>query len=152
MTICDPMDGNMPGSLFFTISQSLLNFISIEPVMLSNHLILHRPDLLLPSIFSVSEVKVLTAQLCPTLCNPMNTRLLCSWNSPGKNTGVGCHSLLQGIFLTQGLKPGLLYCRQILQHLSHQGRPGSLPMSRFFTSGVQSIGTSASASVLPKNI
>ena len=81
MTICDPMDGNMPGSLFFTISQSLLNFISIEPVMPSTHLILHRPDLLLPSIFSVSEVKVLTVQLCPTLCDPMNTRLLCPWNS-----------------------------------------------------------------------
>ena len=39
-------------------------------------------------------------------------RLLCPWNSPGKNTGVGCQSLLQGIFLTQGLNPGLLHCRQ----------------------------------------
>ena len=37
------------------------------------------------------------------------------------NTGVGCHFLLQGIFLTQGLNPGLLHCRQILFHLSHQG-------------------------------
>ena len=36
------------------------------------------------------------------------TKLLCSWNSLGKNTGVGCHYLLQGIFLTQGLNPGLL--------------------------------------------
>ena len=43
------------------------------------------------------------------------------WNSPGKNTGVGCHSLFQGIFLTQGLNPGLLHCRQLLYHLSHQG-------------------------------
>ena len=43
-------------------------------------------------------------------------------DSPGKNTGVGCHSLLQGIFLTQGSHPGLLHCRQILYHLSHQGR------------------------------
>ena len=42
-----------------------------------------------------------------------------SWNSPGKNTGVGCHSLLQGIFLIQGSNPGFLYCRQILYHLSH---------------------------------
>ena len=46
---------------------------------------------------------------------------LLSWDSPGKNTGVGCHSLLQGIFLTQGLNPRLLDCRQILYHLSHQG-------------------------------
>ena len=42
---------------------------------------------------------------------------------PGKNTGVGSHSLLQGIFPTQGLNPGLLYCRQFLHHLSHQGSP-----------------------------
>ena len=35
------------------------------------------------------------------------TRLLCPWNSPGKNTGVGCHSVLQGIFPTQGSNPGL---------------------------------------------
>jgi len=39
-----------------------------------------------------------------------------------QNTGVGCHSLLQGIFLTQGLNPGLSHCRQILYHLSYQGR------------------------------
>ena len=44
------------------------------------------------------------------------------WDPPGKNTGVGHHSLLQGIFLTQGLIPGLPHCRQILYHLSHQGR------------------------------
>ena len=51
------------------------------------------------------------------------SRLLCSLNSAGKNTGVGSHSLLQGIFLTQGLNPGLLHCRQTLYHLSHQGSP-----------------------------
>ena len=36
------------------------------------------------------------------------TRLLCPWDSPGKNTGVGCHALLQGIFPTQGSNPGFL--------------------------------------------
>ena len=40
-------------------------------------------------------------------------RLLCPWNFPGKNTGVCCHFLLQGIFLTQGSNPGLLHCRLI---------------------------------------
>ena len=40
-----------------------------------------------------------------------------------KNTGVGSHSLLQGIFPTQGSSPGLLHCRQISYHLSHQGSP-----------------------------
>ena len=51
------------------------------------------------------------------------TRLLCPWNSPGKNTGAGYHSLLQRIFLIQRLNPGLLNCRQILYHLSYQGSP-----------------------------
>ena len=51
------------------------------------------------------------------------TRLLCWWDSPGKNTGVGHHSLLQRIFLTQGLNLGLLHCRQILYHLSYK-EPG----------------------------
>ena len=46
-------------------------------------------------------------------CSP---RLLCPWNSPGKNTGVGGHSLLQGIFPTQRLNLGLLHCGQILYH------------------------------------
>ena len=53
------------------------------------------------------------------------TRLLCPWDSPGKNTGVGCHFLLQGIFPAQGWNPGLPHCRQILYHLSHQGSPKS---------------------------
>ena len=49
-------------------------------------------------------------------------RLLCPWGSPGKNTGVGSHSLLQAISLTQGLNLDLLHCRQILYGLSHEGR------------------------------
>ena len=48
------------------------------------------------------------------------------WNSPGQNTGVGSLSLLQGIFPTQGLNPGLPHCRRILYQLSHKGSP-SLP-------------------------
>ena len=44
-----------------------------------------------------------------------------SMDSPGKNAGVGCHFLLQGVFLTQGLNPGLPHCRQALYQLSHQG-------------------------------
>ena len=49
-------------------------------------------------------------QLSLTLCDPMDrgARLLCPWDSLGKNTGVGCHALLQGIFLTQGLNLCLL--------------------------------------------
>ena len=48
------------------------------------------------------------------------TRLLCPWDSPGKNTGVGCHSLLQGIIPTQGSNLDLPHWRLILYHLSHQ--------------------------------
>ena len=48
------------------------------------------------------------------------TRLHCPRDSPGKNTGVGCYLLLQGIFLTQGSNLHLLHCRQILYCLSHQ--------------------------------
>ena len=51
-------------------------------------------------------------------------RLLCPWNFSTKNTGVGCHALLQGIFLTQGLNSSvrhLLHCRQVLYWLSHCG-------------------------------
>ena len=56
---------------------------------------------------SERKVKVLVAQSGPTLCDPMDcslARLLCPWNSPGKYTGICSHSLLQGIFLTLGLK------------------------------------------------
>ena len=54
------------------------------------------------------------------------TRLLCPWNSVGKNTGVISHSFLQRIFPTQGSNPGLLHCRQILCHLIHQGSPPNI--------------------------
>ena len=53
-------------------------------------------------------------------------RLFSPWNSPGQNTGVGSLSLLQGIFPTQGLNPGLPHCRQILCQLSPQGSPRTL--------------------------
>ena len=72
------------------------------------------------------KVKVLVVQSSPTLCDPMD----CS--PPGssvprifQNTGVGCHFLLQGSFLTQGSNLGLLHCRRILNHLSHQGTPNT---------------------------
>ena len=64
----------------------------------------------------VCVVKV-KSQSCPTLCNPVDCSLLGSfspWDSPGKNTEVGCHFLLQGVFPTQGLSPSLLHCRQML--------------------------------------
>ena len=59
----------------------------------------------------------LVAQSCPTLCDPMDWSPPGSsvhGDSPGKNSAVGCHALLQGIFPTQGSNPGLPHCRQIL--------------------------------------
>ena len=52
-------------------------------------------------------------------CSPLGSSV--HGDSPGKNTGVSCHALLQGIFPTQGLNPGFPHCRQSLYHLSHQG-------------------------------
>ena len=64
-----------------------------------------------------SSLSVVSDSLQPHGLEPAS--LLCPWNSPGKNTGVGCHALLQGIFPTQGSNPGLPHCRWILYHLSH---------------------------------
>ena len=70
---------------------------------------------LLSTVKSESEV----AQSCPILWDPVDCSLpgfLCPWDSPGKNTGVGYHFLLQGIFLTQGSNQHLLLGKQILYH------------------------------------
>ena len=72
------------------------------------------------------ESEMLVAQSCPTPRDPHGSlcdsaRLLCPWDSPGKNTGVSSPSLLQRIFPTQGSNPGLLHHRQIPDCLSHQG-------------------------------
>ena len=62
------------------------------------------------------------AQLCRTLCDPRGLwpdRLLCPWDSPGKDSGVGCHFLFQGVFPTQGPSPRhlhLLRWQVILYH------------------------------------
>ena len=60
---------------------------------------------------------------CLNLCTP--------WNSPGQNIVMGSLSFLQGIFLTQGLNPGLPHCRQILYQLSHQGIPIGVHINLF---------------------
>ena len=121
--------------------------MSIESVMLSNYLIFCYLLLLLPSIFpsirvfsnesahhirwpkTIRRPCSLVTQSCSTLCNPVD----CSppgssvlGDSPGKNSGVSCHALLQGIFLTQGLNLHLLCllcCRWVLHPLSDWGSP-----------------------------
>ena len=71
-------------------------------------------------------VLCLVTQSCWTPFDPVGCSLPSSsvhGDSPGKNTGVGCHVLLQGIFPTQGSNPSILHYRQILYLLSHQGSP-----------------------------
>ena len=73
-------------------------------------------------------MNVLFSQSCPTLCDPMDWNPPGSsvhWASPGKNTEVSSHFVLQGIFPTQGLNPDLTHCGQILYRLSHQASPNT---------------------------
>ena len=68
----------------------------------------------------------LVALSCPTLCNPMDRSLPGSsvhGDSPGKKTWLDFQALLQVIFTTEGLNPGIPHCRRILYRLSHQGNP-----------------------------
>ena len=91
--------------------------------------------------FSKSSAVCLVAQSCRALCNPVDYShpgTSAHGDSPGKNTGEGCHAFLQGIVPTQRLNPGLLHGRQLLYRLSHQGRPRILervayPFSRGFS-------------------
>ena len=83
------------------------------------------------NVDDISKIKwrqtlCLITQLCLTLWDSMDSSPAGSsvhGDSPGKNTGVGCHALFQGIFPTQGTNPGLPHCGQILFQLSHQGSP-----------------------------
>ena len=69
---------------------------------------------------SLALVVVQSLSRVQLLCPLQPARLLCPWNSRGKNTGVGCHFLPQWTFPTQGLNAGLLNCRQILYQLSYK--------------------------------
>ena len=87
----------------------------------------------LPRLCGVAEsfpsMLCLVTQLCPTLCNPMACSLpgfSVHRDSPGRNTRVARHALLQGVFSIQGLKPVFPHYRRILCHLSHQGSPWSM--------------------------
>ena len=70
------------------------------------------------SVLQVKSCSVMSNSLRPYRLQP--TRLLYPWDSPGKNAGIGCHALLQGIFPTQRSNPGLPHGKRILYHLSHQ--------------------------------
>ena len=77
------------------------------------------------SYFLKEKVKVKSLSHVRLFAIDWPSRFLCPWDSPGKNTGVGSLSLLQGIFPTQGSNLGLPHCGQILYRLSHEGSVGS---------------------------
>ena len=84
-----------------------------------------KTECLLGKITSMKQ-DCLVPKLCPTLLQPhglQSTRVLCPWDFPGKNSGVGHHFLLQGIFPTQGSNPCLLHWQVDSLPLSHQGGP-----------------------------
>ena len=84
------------------------------------------------------KVKLLSrARLFATPWTVACTKLLRPWDIPGKSTGVGCHFLLQGIFPTQGLNPGLPHYRQTLYRLSHHWGPVLNPKGIFLLSVYQ---------------
>ena len=93
--------------------------------ILENCEILHAPNGLNP--FSLKPVCTRVCQVTSVVSDSVHpnglqpTKLLCPWESPGKNTGVDCHALFQGIFLTQGSNPCLL-------HILHW-QAGALPLT-----------------------
>ena len=116
---------NSPGKNTGVCSHSLF-----QEVFLTQGLNLHYGQILYHWATSV-----LIAQSCLTLCDPMD----CSppgssvhGDSAGKNTGVGSHSLLQGIFQIQGSNSGLLHCRQILQTVWATREARESTLSRLF--------------------
>ena len=82
------------------------------------------------SVHGILQARILAAaakllQSCPTLCDPRegSAKLPRPWDSPGKNTGVGCHFLLQGMFLSPGANPCLLHLLR--------WQVGSLPLTTY---------------------
>ena len=137
LTLCDPMDCSTPGFPVHHQLWSLCKLTSTELVIPSNHLILCRPLLLPPSIFPSIRVFLNESILCirwPKYwsfrfsISPSNeylglTKQSMEFSRP--KYWSGWPFLLQGIFPTQGLNPGLPHCRQILYQMSHKGNPGA---------------------------
>ena len=94
----------------------------LEMISLQNHCLTFLPRTPLPYPSPHGDYRDLLSLYVQLVATSWTVarKALCSWNSPGKNTGVGSQSLLQGILPTQGSNLGLLHYRQILYHLSHQ--------------------------------
>ena len=96
----------------------------------------HRSGLPFPSLVHESKKSKWSCSVMSNSLWPSYSLFVNSWNSPGQNTGVDSHSLLQGTFPTQGSNPVLPHCRQILYQLSHKGSPRILEWVAYpFSSG-----------------
>ena len=136
-TLCDPIDGSPPGSCPWDspgkntgvgchFLLQCMKVKSVSEVSQSCPTLRDLMDCSLPgsSVHAVFQARGLEWVPLPSLLScfshaqffvtPWTTRILCPWDSPGKNTRVGCHALLQGLFLTRALNLGLLCCRWIL--------------------------------------
>ena len=170
-TLCDPMECSTPG---LSVHHQLLEFtklMSIELVMPSNHLILCCPLLLLPSIFSSIRVCSNESILCirwpmywsfSFSISSVKFSLSVMYNSLRphglQHTRLPCPSPTPGVYsnscpLSQWYHPTISFSVvPFSSYLQSFPGSGSFQMSQFFASGGQSIGVSASASVLPMNI
>ena len=107
------------GEVIFVLFRSSADWMRPPPCIVEGNM-----------LYPKNEVKV--CQSCPTLCDPMGVdSLLCPWDSPSKNTGVGCHFFLQGMFQTQGLNPCLL-CLLHWQEVSLPLAPLSWDSATYF--------------------
>ena len=108
LDLCDCSEETVMNYLWPVMS----NMVFIGSINYAN-----RKPFSLVCIAALSNVYAKSPHWCPTLNDPKDCSppgLLCPWDSPGKNTGVGCHHLLQGSFLIQGWNPhlfSLLHCQ-----------------------------------------
>ena len=133
-TLCDPVDHSPPGSSVHGILQArILEWVampssvessqprgqmSMSPDWQATSLPLVPPEkpIFIMRVVNKSESRSVMSNSLQPHATPYSP-----WNSPGQNTGEGSLSLLQGIFPTQRLNPGLLHCRQVLYQLNHKG-------------------------------
>ena len=129
--LCNPMDCSLPGFSVYGISQTrVLEWLAIpgdipnpgtEPALSAWWILCHCTT----CVYVCVRCTVVCNSLRPCGLSPPGSFVL--GDSSGKNTGVGCLALLQGIFPTHGSNPGLLHHRKILYYVSHQGSPKILP-------------------------
>jgi len=154
-TFCNPMDCSPPGSFVYGILQERIlknsevkwSEVKFSRSVVSNSLQTHGLQHARPPC--PSPTPGVYPYSCPLSwwCHPTISSSAIPFSSCLQSfllqifpTPVGIHSLLQGIFPTQRLNLDLLHCRQILYHLSHQGRPkvylSSIPFANIFSQSI----------------